>query len=101
MRNPFDQGSTIANLAQVMGAPGIDWIAPIEPWRPLSDGISFARSDEQLGPDGSPELESGEKVEPEMLWKMRYRVRRQVANVQETEAPDGWLGSYVTRWWNG
>jgi len=100
MRNPFDQGSTTANLAQVMGAPGVDWLVPIDPWKPLSDGISFARSDERLEPDGSSELEDGEDVKPEMLWKMRYRVRRRVADVQE-EASDGWLGSYVTRWWNG
>ncbi|CAE7473106.1 Zdhhc20 [Symbiodinium sp. CCMP2456] len=42
MPNPFDQGSRPANMAQIFGSPGIDWIIPIPPLRPLTDGICFA-----------------------------------------------------------
>merc|ERR1740138_905076 len=49
MPNPFDQGSATGNLAQIFGACGFDWLLPVDPWRPLSDGISYARSDERLG----------------------------------------------------
>merc|ERR1719436_1797961 len=69
MPNPFDQGSTLANLAQIFGAYGPDWFFPIAPWRPLSDGVSFARSDERLGPDGLPERNIGEDdMDVEKLW---------------------------------
>lgn len=49
MPNPFDQGSAIANLAQTLGAPGLDWVLPITPWRPLSDGVTYS---EALGEQG-------------------------------------------------
>merc|ERR1712014_449643 len=49
MPNPFDQGSASANLAQIFGSAGFDWALPIAPRRPLTDGVSYARSDEQLG----------------------------------------------------
>jgi len=75
MPNPFDQGSALGNLSQVFGAFGIDWFFPITPWRPLSDGVSFPRSDERLGPDGLPERIIGEEeVEIEDLWRSRYHV---------------------------
>jgi hypothetical protein len=41
MPNPFDQGSSSANLAQIFGGYGVDWFIPIAPWKPLSDGVSF------------------------------------------------------------
>lgn len=44
MPNPFNQGSAIANLAQTWGAPGPDWLLPISPWRPLSDGVTYGCS---------------------------------------------------------
>mmetsp|Transcript_17114 Transcript_17114/g.47444 ORF Transcript_17114/g.47444 Transcript_17114/m.47444 type:complete len:420 (-) Transcript_17114:192-1451(-) len=102
MPNPFDQGSTGANLAQVFGAYGPDWLLPVAPWRPLSDGVSFARSDEKLGPDGLPERAEGEgEVEMEEVWKMRYRVRSAaVPQMQEEPQDPGPLGS-LARWWHG
>ncbi|CAK0878777.1 unnamed protein product [Prorocentrum cordatum] len=77
MPNPFDQGGVPANLAQVFGAYGPDWLLPIPPRRPLSDGVSFPRSDERLMPDGLPERAApGDEDEAnERLWRLRYRVR--------------------------
>lgn len=75
MPNPFDQGSMFGNMSQVFGAFGVDWFLPIAPWRPLSDGVSFPRSDERLGPDGLPERIIGDQeLEMEDLWRSRYHV---------------------------
>mmetsp|Transcript_117467 Transcript_117467/g.328855 ORF Transcript_117467/g.328855 Transcript_117467/m.328855 type:complete len:273 (+) Transcript_117467:1-819(+) len=41
MPNPFDRGSRLANLAQVFGEPGVDWLLPVRPRRPTSDGILY------------------------------------------------------------
>merc|ERR1719343_822772 len=101
MPNPFDQSSTAANLAQVFGAYGPDWLFPVYAWKPLSDGVSFARSDERLGPDGLPERPKGEEeMDAETLWRKRYRVRAQVALVQEEPVDNGPLTS-LARWWHG
>jgi len=66
--NPFDQGHVLENLSQVFGAFGFDWLLPVPPLRPLSDGVSYdAQSelgDKWVGMYGS-----------EPLWRMRYRVR--------------------------
>jgi palmitoyltransferase len=75
MPNPYDQGSAHGNLSQVMGAFGIDWFFPIAPWKPLSDGVSFARAGERVGPDGLPERVIGEaEFEVEDVWRLRYHV---------------------------
>lgn len=75
MANPFDQGSSVGNLAEIFGAPGPDWLLPIDPWRPLSDGVSFTRSHERVGPDGLPERMIGEReFEMEDVWRIRYDV---------------------------
>lgn len=42
MPNPFDQGSTMGNLAQIFGEFGPDWFLPIRPCKPVSDGVTFA-----------------------------------------------------------
>jgi len=99
MPNPFDQGSMGANLAQTFGGYGPDWILPIDPWKPLSDGVSFARSDERLGPDGLPERIDGEEVDNEELWITRYRVR--VRESRQGEAVDQGPLRSIARWWNG
>mmetsp|Transcript_50470 Transcript_50470/g.129998 ORF Transcript_50470/g.129998 Transcript_50470/m.129998 type:complete len:423 (+) Transcript_50470:78-1346(+) len=99
MPNPFDQGSTASNLAQTFGSYGLDWLVPTYPCKPLSDGVSFARSDERQRPNGLPEM-SGDGAEAEALWRMRYRVR--TAFSEEHKEPDnGPLTSLVSRWWNG
>mmetsp|Transcript_43947 Transcript_43947/g.87162 ORF Transcript_43947/g.87162 Transcript_43947/m.87162 type:complete len:342 (-) Transcript_43947:44-1069(-) len=98
MPNPFDQGTTATNLAQVFGGYGPDWLLPVAPWKPLSDGVSFARSDERLGPDGLPERNgvggNGEDVEE--LWRIRYQVR----SPQNVASDNGPLVS-LARWWTG
>jgi len=100
MPNPFDQGSTGANLAQVFGVYGPDWFFPIAPWRPLSDGVSFSRSDERLGPDGLPERGAGEDDgDVEKLWRIRYHVRTPQTVIADV-VDNGPLSS-LARWWNG
>jgi len=39
--NPYDQGNMLANVSQIFGSPGLDWLLPVPPCRPLSDGIMF------------------------------------------------------------
>jgi hypothetical protein len=101
MPNPFDQGTSSANLAQIFGAYGPDWFLPIAPWKPLSDGVSFARSDERVGPDGLPErpMDGDEDMDVEKLWRARYHVRMQSSTITDP-ADDGPLSS-LSRWWNG
>jgi len=99
MPNPFDQGSVPANLAQVFGAYGPDWLFPVYPWKPLSDGVSYARSDERLGPDGLPERPDGDDLDIEKLWRKRYHARTPIAVVQEV-VDTGALNS-LAKWWNG
>lgn len=41
--NPYDLGSVLANVAQIFGSLGSDWLFPVMPSRPLSDGFSFPR----------------------------------------------------------
>lgn len=76
MPNPFEHGSAVKNLSQVLGLPGLDWFLPLTPWRPVSDGISYPRVYEVLqqlmgerakGPHGE-EL----PPEPEERWRARY-----------------------------
>jgi len=100
MPNPFDQGSLPANLAQVFGAYGPDWPFPVYPLKPLSDGVSFARSDERLGPDGLPERPDGDELDTEKLWRKRYHARTPIARVQEVMVDNGPLTS-LAKWWNG
>jgi len=100
MPNPFDQGSLPANLAQVFGAYGPDWPFPVYPLKPLSDGVSFARSDERLGPDGLPERPDGDELDTEKLWRKRYHARTPITRVQEVMVDNGPLTSFA-KWWNG
>lgn len=73
MPNPYDLGSSRMNLSQVMGKCGLDWVLPIRPWYPLSDGVSFSRSFEAE----DLERESSDKFEdPEALLKLRYSALR-------------------------
>jgi len=99
MPNPFDQGSSSANLAQIFGVYGPDWFLPVLPWRPLSDGVSFARSDQRLGPDGLPErplVEEGMDVEN--VWRLRYHVRNPVTTAADEHA-SGRMTSPFNWWW--
>lgn len=50
MPNPYDLQDWRVNLSQVMGEVGIDWVLPVRPWSPHSDGVSFAKANEVLPP---------------------------------------------------
>jgi len=109
MPNPFDQGSRIANMAQIFGACGPDWLVPVHPVRPLSDGVTFPRRDESLSsfsdlPDGdwddSGDPECSEGYETERLWRQRYHVRRRELSPRNEPGETGPLTTFA-RWWNG
>lgn len=75
MPNPFDQGSPTNNIAQIFGVPGLDWLFPVYPRNPLSDGVSFSCFDERFGDDVSPlRLLCDQEEEMEDIWRMRYHV---------------------------
>jgi len=108
MPNPFDQGNASGNIAQIFGIYGWDWYFPVEPKRPLSDGVSFARSDERLTAQRLTNLATGsgldyeteaEDLEPEELWRMRFQVR--TPSVMISEVVDGGPLSALARWWHG
>lgn len=98
MPNPFDQGSRVANMAQIFGSPGIDWIIPIPPLRPLTDGICFARTDEPVGPSGyAAAYEDSQWQEAEDIWRSRYHAQRRSSET----APETGPFSSVVRWFAG
>lgn len=72
--NPYDQGSCIDNCAEVFGQCGLDWLFPMAPCRPVTDGVSFARANEYLPEDLDPdEIDFDDKDNPpEELWLYRY-----------------------------
>lgn len=72
--NPYDQGSCMANFSEVFGQCGLDWLCPIAPCRPVTDGVSFATSNEILPPDLEPDYIDFDDpdVPPEDLWYYRY-----------------------------
>lgn len=128
MPNPFDQGDPSANLRQILGTYGPDWFIPVPPSRPVSDGISFAKSDEtqaDLEASGDDELEDNNKAtssqmkdhaqallkvngdpdgQAERVWRQRYGVRRQKASVTNRGAlgsPRNAAGPLdaISLWW--
>jgi len=83
MPNPFDQGSITANLAQIFGAVGPDWLLPISPRRPLTDGVSFERFDDSFGlPDGGLSACTS-FLQPEQIWRQRFNVHSGTAEPLE------------------
>jgi len=111
MGNPFDQGSRVANVAQIFGNVGPDWVLPVLPMRPTSDGISFARGPSAgkdadalnellFGGDGQP-LPPENTEEIQMIWRHRYAVRPEGASSQAGDQDlDGPLTS-LAKWWTG
>jgi len=75
MPNPYDQGSCMDNFAEVFGQCGPDWIFPIAPCNPKTDGISFAKSNEYLPEDLEPDdIDFDDEDDPpEDLWYYRYQ----------------------------
>lgn len=114
MPNPFDQGSRIGNLSQIFGVCGPDWFVPVQPLRPVTDGVSFRRNDE---PNStaisdvsaavscvSTPLSAGwgdeENEEIEKLWRQRYRVRRPQPKPADTPTVSAGPLTSLARWWN-
>lgn len=111
MPNPFDQGSRVANVAQIFGKFGPDWIFPVQPLRPLTDGVAFPRRHGfQYGsrPQSLDELFEAEDLLPkeateeiERVWRNRYSVRKDLLSPRGgMQAEDGPLTS-LARWWSG
>merc|ERR1711920_986694 len=90
-QNPYDLGGCISNLSQVFGAFGPDWFIPVEPLRPISDGVSFPKLGElgvtrEAKPPtalDAPLANSTQTVEysalegsseMEAIWRARYNV---------------------------
>jgi palmitoyltransferase len=78
--NPFDLGSSLANLEQVFGAWGPDWFLPVTPLTPVADGVAFPPFDDCIGPNGMPKsfpngMPNGNFIQPEDIWILRYGVR--------------------------
>ncbi|CAK9111776.1 Palmitoyltransferase ZDHHC15 (Acyltransferase ZDHHC15) (Zinc finger DHHC domain-containing protein 15) (DHHC-15) [Durusdinium trenchii] len=98
MSNPYDLGSKMANLEQILGSFGPDWFFPVKPFDPKGDGVSFPRWDEPMGPDQRP-LADEEVLQGDQLWRVRYQVRAPVRpNPQEQEFDP--LRT-LTQWFNG
>mmetsp|Transcript_77009 Transcript_77009/g.170592 ORF Transcript_77009/g.170592 Transcript_77009/m.170592 type:complete len:215 (-) Transcript_77009:118-762(-) len=128
--NPYDRGGgVLANLEQVLGECGPDWLIPVAPWRPLSDGFSFARCSRSLhqrslfGSEGgfagwaepeTRELLAGrrglgqDRQMHEQLWRLRYLPpgSRQwtprapaIAAAGQVATPRGIQGSGGAGWW--
>lgn len=94
MPNPYDQGSCVDNFAEVFGQGGIDWVLPVAPCRPVSDGMSFAKSNEYLPADlDIDNIEFDDEDDPpEDLWYYRYT---QVAQIPVTQAYSPTYGGQV------
>lgn len=99
MPNPFDQGTSLGNLAQMFGELGVDWFFPVLPWRPLSDGVSYERTDERIvGPSGaSLRHQYNSDLPVDRIWRIRYRVRQPM--MRDVEISDR-LGT-LRAWWSG
>merc|ERR1719296_64289 len=73
MPNPYDLRSSVLNIATLFGKLGPDWLLPVPPCRPVTDGVSFARGDVHLaGAAGETAPSVGGPGEAELLWRLRY-----------------------------
>jgi hypothetical protein len=72
--NPYELGSCLRNFSEVFGQCGLDWIFPVAPCRPMTDGVSFAKSGELLPLDLEPDFIDFDDLDepPEDLWYYRY-----------------------------
>lgn len=71
MPNPYQLDNWTQNLSQLFGEPGVDWLFPVAPTNPVTDGVSYQRSD--VGFDGEIVITpQGEQGEAEAMWRKRY-----------------------------
>jgi len=98
MPNPFDQGTSLGNLAQIFGDFGADWFLPIAPWRPMTDGVSYERTDERIIGPGGNQMRNQE-LHSERIWRIRYRVREPTVKEEVSDrlgSIRSWLGGPCT-----
>lgn len=108
MPNPYDQQNWFQNLEQVLGGVGWDWLLPVAPRHPKSDGCSYRRNGEVL-PEGLVEVygrdilkynddtESALHKLPEDIWFFRYTGQTRGAHQQNANVSTSWfawLGGY-------
>merc|ERR1712150_401943 len=88
--NPFNLGGGLANLEQVFGALGPDWLIPVRPLHPLTDGVAYPPFDDCFG---SNILSSIESMPSEQVWTARYQVQPRRPPVVEPVmgGPPSWL----------
>lgn len=98
MPNPCDQGRVVANLAQIFGKYGVDWFLPVKPFKPMTDGVFYARRGEKiLGPDKLPEVICKDPERMHGLWEFRYFTRDCEEEASPRACDDGPLAS-LRRW---
>eukprot|EP00418_Pyrodinium_bahamense_P035415 CAMPEP_0179156262 /NCGR_PEP_ID=MMETSP0796-20121207/76171_1 /TAXON_ID=73915 /ORGANISM="Pyrodinium bahamense, Strain pbaha01" /LENGTH=306 /DNA_ID=CAMNT_0020857831 /DNA_START=135 /DNA_END=1057 /DNA_ORIENTATION=+ len=95
MENPYDHGDWVKNLSQILGGPGLDWLLPVVPWSPQSDGVSFAKADKV--PGSSSSSSGGESADEDSVastpppqqarWGLRYGVALDAASGPAAAAP--------------
>lgn len=75
MPNPYDLGTSLDNLTQILGEPGLDWLIPVRPFKPVADGVAYPRGDIEYAdcsPMSARSLTAG--PEPEKMWRVRYHI---------------------------
>jgi len=102
MENPYDHGDWVKNLSQILGGPGLDWLLPVVPWSPQSDGVSFAKADKAVAPrdevpGSSSSSSGGESADEDSVastpppqqarWGLRYGVALDAASGPAAAAP--------------
>lgn len=104
MSNPFDLRSPVANLEQVFGECGWDWLVPIESQRPISDGIAFRRFGDAPGqtePIDASQLNLMALSERERRWRRIYGIdtmKALDASLENQRAEFSPL-THLVRWW--
>mmetsp|Transcript_56553 Transcript_56553/g.127868 ORF Transcript_56553/g.127868 Transcript_56553/m.127868 type:complete len:458 (+) Transcript_56553:65-1438(+) len=111
--NPFDQGSRMGNLRQVLGSPSWEWLVPVPPCGRLSDGICFPGLDVM-----STTLAMLDGAKAEEFWRLWYRLRSRepvlnsprgtVRSPRSPRSPRSSVGELAQLWtdrepgaWNG
>jgi len=101
--NPYTFPDRIANVSQVFGAPGVDWVLPLMPLQPQTDGFSFARRSEVLPSEltsitalSSPGLALNSCFAPDSL-STKYDTKsfwKSTATVSHASIRDLWVFRY-------
>jgi len=96
--NPFDQEGSFGNIRQIFGCFGPDWIFPVQPLRPLSDGVTFQRGAGSDSGDSGSEDEEAASARGAGLWRMRYSVRQPQSRPDSVDSDFSPLAKLAS-WW--